>query len=303
MADPAHPTFARTMLKPRWLALLALVLAVIYSFGLLGLWQMNVAQDTGREQAQAEALARPVVPIDTVLKPHQAMNEDASARMVVVEGTYDASRQLLITDRRLGDRDGYWVVTPLKTQDGAVVSVLRGFVEQPNGASLPPATPVSVTGMLAPNEGPPDERRALPANQLQQVDLGDLVNRWPEDLYNGFIFATVETPTLSWGPGSALTAVPPPNAAPTELNWRNLSYAAQWWVFALFAAYMWWRMVREDVRRAGEEAEFGNGAAGPPGTSTGPPGRPRPPDEPPDAQPDAYNVDAATLQEAHTDAR
>jgi ABC-type nickel/cobalt efflux system permease component RcnA len=30
------------------------------------------------------------------------------------------------------------------------------------------------------------------------------------------------------------------------LSWRNLAYALQWWVFALFAAYMWWRMVRDD---------------------------------------------------------
>jgi len=36
---------------------------------------------------------------------------------------------------------------------------------------------------------------------------------------------------------------------PTGLTWRNAAYALQWWVFGLFAAYMWWRMVRDDHRR------------------------------------------------------
>lgn len=248
-ARPAYPSFWRTMRKPRWLALLALVLAVMYAFTLLGLWQLNVATERGREEAQAAALARPVVPIEQVIGPHQAMTEDAAARMVSAQGTYDASRQVLITDRRLGDRHGYWVVTPLKTTDGALLPVLRGFVDRPEAANRPPATAVSVTGMFAPDEGPPDDRRRMPAGQLQKVELGELVNRWPEDLYNGFLFATAETPALSWGAGSAVTAVPPPDAVRTEMNWRSLSYAAQWWVFAAFGAYMWWRMVREDQRQ------------------------------------------------------
>lgn len=248
-APAASPSFWRTLRKPRWIALLALVLAVTYAFTLLGLWQLNVATEEGRKDARAASLARPVVPLEQVIRPHQEMTEDAAARMVSAQGTYDASRQVLITDRRLGDRHGYWVVTPLETADGAVLPVLRGFVERAADANRPPATQVSVTGMFAPDEGPPDERRTLPGGQLQKVELGELVNRWPEDLYNGFLFATGETPALSWGAGSSVTAVPPPDAVRTELNWRSLSYAAQWWVFAGFGAYMWWRMVREDQRQ------------------------------------------------------
>jgi surfeit locus 1 family protein len=40
--------------------------------------------------------------------------------------------------------------------------------------------------------------------------------------------------------------VPPPALVGSGLSWRNAAYALQWWVFALFAAYMWWRMVRDD---------------------------------------------------------
>ncbi len=252
------------MLQPKWLALLALVIVVMYAFIRLGMWQMNAAQDRGRQEAQAAALARPTVPLDQVIGPHEAMTDEAAARMVTAAGRYDASRQILITGRQLEGRAGYWVITPLQTANGALLPVLRGFVDDPADANRPPATRVYLTGMFAPNEGPPDRRVALPADQLQKVDLGDLVNRWPEDLYNGFLFATAETPALSWGSGSAITPVPPPDAASTELNWRNLSYAAQWWVFAAFGAYMWWRMVREDARRAGLSGAVGpdRGVAG-----------------------------------------
>ena len=40
--------------------------------------------------------------------------------------------------------------------------------------------------------------------------------------------------------------MPPPSLVGSGLSWRNAAYALQWWVFALFAGYMWWRMVRDD---------------------------------------------------------
>ena len=34
----------------------------------------------------------------------------------------------------------------------------------------------------------------------------------------------------------------------TSIQWRNAAYAVQWWVFALFALWVWFRMVREETR-------------------------------------------------------
>ena len=39
----------------------------------------------------------------------------------------------------------------------------------------------------------------------------------------------------------------------TDLQWRNAAYAVQWWIFALFALWMWGRMVRDETRRARAE--------------------------------------------------
>ena len=39
--------------------------------------------------------------------------------------------------------------------------------------------------------------------------------------------------------------MPPPDVD-TPLNLRNAAYAVQWWVFGLFAIWMWWKMFRAE---------------------------------------------------------
>jgi cytochrome oxidase assembly protein ShyY1 len=235
----------RTALKPRWLALLALVLGVIVGFTTLGLWQLDVARDEGTQQAQTEALARPVVPLTSVARPSTALSSEAVGRVVTAVGRYDQSRQTLITGRRLGDAVGMWVMTPLILDDGALLPVVRGFVTDPAQAGLADQGRLTVTGMLAPPEAPPDRKVDLPPGRLATLDLADLVNRWDAELYSGFIFATGQAPPMS--PAAArVTPVPPPQAQSGAIQWRNLAYALQWWLFAGFALYMWWRMVRDD---------------------------------------------------------
>ena len=41
----------------------------------------------------------------------------------------------------------------------------------------------------------------------------------------------------------------PTPLADTSIQWRNAAYAVQWWVFALFALWVWFRMVREETLR------------------------------------------------------
>ena len=43
--------------------------------------------------------------------------------------------------------------------------------------------------------------------------------------------------------------MPPPDL-PSGFTLRNLAYALQWWIFALFALWMWWKMVRDAHRRS-----------------------------------------------------
>jgi len=143
----------RTALKPRWLALFALLVLIMASFAQLGLWQLHVARDKGLAEALRKAHeARPVM-VDTVVQPHQPFPNAASARPVIAIGSYAADGQVLVGPRRLEGREGYWVVTPLVVDGtGARLAVVRGFVPDPADAGTAPQERVQVTGALAPGE-------------------------------------------------------------------------------------------------------------------------------------------------------
>lgn len=241
----------RTALRPRWLGLLGLAIVIVVAFVELGLWQLNAARDAGRAEQVARIQAMPTADIAAIVGPHAVMAADAVGRSVSASGRYDADQQVLVAHRRQGDRQGFWVVTPLVVEGtGARLPVLRGFVGDAASAPAPPAGRVGVTGTLSPPESAPNEPVALPPGQIQSVDLANLVNEWDASVYNALVFAGAETADGAAVPtGGALTRVPPPDLAETELSWRNLAYAAQWWVFAAFVLYMWSRMVADDHHR------------------------------------------------------
>lgn len=237
----------RTALQPRWLGLLALLLLVLYAFTRLGLWQLAVAQDSADAEALQAQTSAPAVPVQQVLTPFGSFPDDGSGRAVTVAGTYVAERQFLVPGRRLEGRTGAWVVTPVRTADGALLPVLRGWVTDPGQADRPPTTPVVVTGTLAPGESSVAGPAPGPGS-LGSVDLAVLANTWPEDLYNAFVFATGEAPQVT---GPTVTPVPPPSLTGRGFDWGNLGYALQWWVFGGFAVYVYSRFLKDatDARR------------------------------------------------------
>ena len=240
----------RGLLTPRWVGMFALLLVVVTACVLLGLWQLGVARDTGRQDAVAAASRLERAPLQDVTKPHAAFAAELSNRPVTVTGTYAADRTFVVVDRRLDGRVGSWVVTPLETR-GGTVAVLRGFVDGTPAPSALPATPtgvVTVTGSLGPGESP-RSGGALPQPQRRAIDLAELVNEWPGDLYNVVVLASSENtgPTAAGASVDApgLSRVPPPDLD-APLNLRNAAYAVQWWVFGLFAIWMWWKMFRTE---------------------------------------------------------
>jgi hypothetical protein len=60
------------------------------------------------------------------------------------------------------------------------------------------------------------------------------------------------------GPGSAGLKKVTPESVPDVSNTshlRNLLYAFQWWIFAGFAVYIWWRWCRDQVEMAAEPVQ------------------------------------------------
>lgn len=242
----------RTALKPKWLALLALVVLIIIAFVQLGRWQLGVAQDKARAEEMAKAREQPPVAVGTLLTPHTPFPVGANARLAIVTGTY-AEGQVLVPGRLLQGREGYWLLTPLReSATGAILPVVRGWLPAAGGLPAmpdPPTGQITVVASLAPGESPSAE--SYPAGQLGSVDLARLVNVWPGEIYNAFGFAQREAPAAdpqaADRPG-ALERIPPPRPD-TGLKGRNAAYALQWWVFAAFAFFLWIKMVQQDARQ------------------------------------------------------
>lgn len=234
----------RTALRPRYLGLLALALAMGVLFIIAGRWQWSVAHDEARADAVREIQDRPVVALDEFVQPQEPFPEGGSGQQVTTRGEYTGD-QVLVVDRLLDDRLGAWVVDRfVVAESGANLAVVRGWI--PKGENPPPAPTgtIELVGSLAPKEAP-DTGVGLADGEMTSVDIAKLVNIWPGEIYNGFAFAVTEDGRAQ---AEGVERVPPP-LPDTSLRFRNAMYAVQWWVFAAFPLWMWMKMVRQAARR------------------------------------------------------
>jgi cytochrome oxidase assembly protein ShyY1 len=266
-------TLLRAAVRPRMIALLVLFLAAATVCGMLGAWQLDRAQVRGakaEDRHVAELVAAPPVPLADVLTPQTSFRGDMVSRKVTVTGTYDAAAQLLVGDRAHDGVTGYLVVTPLREAGGAVLPVVRGWVESPDDADAPPAGAVTLVGYLQASEQAgdgvrlgdgPDDGRA------DAVSSAELLNVWGGPIYTGYLVVATSDPAQS----DALALLDPPRKPGAGLNLQNLAYAAQWWLFGGFAVLLWLRLVRDEA--AGGRPE----PRGAPAGATGPPAPPQAP--------------------------
>jgi hypothetical protein len=81
------------------------------------------------------------------------------------------------------------------------------------------------------------------------ISAASLVNLVPDDVYDAWV-------TLSTA-DSGLTAVPaaaPENSGLDLKAFQNLGYTGEWFVFAGFVLFMWFRLVRREAEAARDRA-------------------------------------------------
>lgn len=222
-------------LTPRALGLAVVAVVLMAAMVLLGRWQLGTYDEQQRTAAEAQ-LTRDPVPLDDVVGPDEPFPADGVGRPVTVSGEYIAAEQLYV-DGFSGAEARYTVVTPLLTDSGSAVLVVRGAAAEP--AADVPAGEVHVTGALEPatSEGAP-----LDANRVTDgLRVSALVSDVSADLYGGYVVATSAS-------SSGLEPVRSDPPAPSRWEGvRNLLYALQWWLFAAFVAFMWWRAVNDET--------------------------------------------------------
>lgn len=230
----------RRYLTLQTLGLSAIAIAVIAVMIGLGIWQLGVYDDHQHDDAVAKLKDAPQ-PLDDLIGPDDAFPGDGVGVPVVVSGQYDAAAQLFVETST-----GYEVVAPLVTDNGSAILVVRGSSDVP-GALAPPDGTVELTGILEPSavEGRPIDRDRV----TDALDISSLVAAVPTDLYAGYLVATKSAPT------DPLPIVAPP--LPDASRWaglRNLIYAIQWWCFAAFVLFMWWRVLTDLSRESADRS-------------------------------------------------
>ncbi|NKQ26457.1 SURF1 family protein [Streptomyces galbus] len=238
----------RFLLTPRWWGINVFLLLAVPFCIFMGSWQLSRFEarvdDHRTAQAQvSEDRTEAARPLSEMLPVDKA----TSGKRVTATGRYGT--QLLVPDRTLDERKGFYVLTLLRTDGGKALPVVRGWLPGTADAAAAPAPPageVTVTGALQASETPGDNgvsaRGGLPAGQTAAISAASLVNLVPYDVYDAWV--TLDTAD------SGMTAVPATAPAGTGLDlkaFQNLGYTGEWFVFAGFVVFMWFRLLRREV--------------------------------------------------------
>lgn len=220
------------MLGAHLLGLLAVAVAVG-----LGVWQYDAWQE--RRSAEAVDLTqRSPEPLTDVIAASAPFPGDKVGQPVDIVGQWLPEATVLVSGRYRDGVDGLWAVTPVEV-DGAAVPVVRGWVA--SAADVPPAPSgrADLVGWLQPPEGTGALDDDPTDDVFPQLRVADLVQRLDGDVYSAYAVAQDGVGGL---PPAALEELPDASRF-TAL--KNLLYALEWWVFAGFAGFIWWRYVRD----------------------------------------------------------
>ncbi|MER6102992.1 SURF1 family protein [Streptomyces sp. NPDC001832] len=242
----------RFLLTPRWWGINIFVVLAIPFCVFMGTWQLGRFEDRVQTHEAAEKQPAPgtraAKPIDDLLP----VDTVTSGRPATATGRY--ADQFLVPGRELDDKSGFYVLNMLRTDSGKALPVVRGWLPGEPGQTAVPAAPtgeVTVTGDLQASENAStpgvDTAGGLPDGQLGMISAASLVNLVPYDVYDAWI-------TLQ-DTGSSGALRPVPAAAPQNTGldlkaFQNLGYTGEWFVFAGFVLFMWFRLVRREVEAA-----------------------------------------------------
>ena len=220
----------RFLLSRRWAGLLLVALLVAAACVALGRWQLHRMGDRHERNDLLERnLDSPPVAPEDLLRVGRDLRERDQYASIRTTGRYDLGHQLLVRTRPLDGQVGYYVLTPLVTDQGPAVLMVRGWVaDGPTAESLPdvPAPgrgTVTVTARLRQSEAP-STTGTPPEGQVTRIDVAAIAGTLPYRVYGGYAEVTAEAPE----PRTTPTRLPPPE--PSE--GPHLAYAVQWFLFA-----------------------------------------------------------------------
>ena len=243
----------RTALKVRWIAFLLLVMGAAAAFAWLGQWQLERAIIASQP---IDAESETIIPLVELQVPGIAPSEVASGHMTEVTGVLVPDSYTVLTGRLNYGEAGYWLVGRFLTEEGSLPIALGWSADEASVLAVEDelneadeAESAVVTGRFMPTEAPVVPEGDQGPFVESTLSVASLVNLWPNfsgPVYEGYLVADVAPAGLD-----VIESIPPMNEG--SVNWLNIFYAVEWIVFAGFAFFIWWRLVKDAYERELEE--------------------------------------------------
>lgn len=242
---------------------LCLVLAAVFAF--LAQWQIerSFLPDSGSNYytkmnyVALEEISTPTKPF--TFQEVTKKGKDTVLTLALVRARLEPSETVLVNNRvQLNGSQGSWLVVPALTETGRIF-IATGFVRDQADAlvALDEARSKNGTvsfvpfyGRYLPSEAPLEQKTA---STFESMSVAQLVNFVSGEtvVYPGFLAVTAENQFTKIKGVEPLTIGLAKGEA--GVNWLSLFYALEWIAFALFAIFMWWRLLADAFKKQQKE--------------------------------------------------
>ncbi|PXA67645.1 SURF1 family cytochrome oxidase biogenesis protein [Cryobacterium arcticum] len=242
----------RFLLSKQWAGYLALTIVFAVVCSGLGMWQLARRAEAQAEISRVDAnFDADAVNLTDALPTLDSFEESQKWLPVEMTGTYLLDQELLVRNRTFNINPGFEVLTPLLLANGDIFIVDRGWIPTGENQDAPDSVPAAPTGEVTVvarlKQGEPVlAGRSATGNQVATINLPAIADRLGADTYTGaYGLMKTEDPA----PADRPTAV----ARPVRDEGPHLSYAFQWFVFALmgFIGLGW--AARQEFRNINSE--------------------------------------------------
>lgn len=249
-------------LTPKWIAALVgcILLGIVFAF--LAQWQVSRSVLPGSidkynkiEYVSLTEVADPGKPFTFI----ELDDKRGVLKETLVFVKAEPSKAFLVQDRFQTDgRAGSWLVVPALTTEGKLFMAV-GFIsaarDQTKALAEIQALPssanyVALRGRYLPSEAPQKFDSGYHSLSIAQLINDVQFGTKLQPVYTGFLALTEGSKY------SQVEHVEPLTIDPTKfdsgLNWLSVFYALEWAFFALFAVFMWWRLLADAYRKQQE---------------------------------------------------
>jgi len=252
----------RLALTPKWITALLGCIALGVVFAMLAQWQPSRSFIPAPASNYSKIIYRDIDEIAQPNKPFMFQELDSKTKVlteVVARVRLNPEQAVLVNDRFQPDgTKGSWIVIPANTA-AARLFIAVSFIPETEDAQLVLSETKKLdstenfstaAGRYLPSEAPLQQLKNGSFDSLSVAQLVNIVETTGPS-YSGFLALT--GPSQFSKPVGA--EIPKIDLAKSDsgLNWLTTFYALEWAFFALFALFMWWRLLADAFRKQQRE--------------------------------------------------